>query len=546
MRLLGLLVLLGAGPVARAQAPAWQMAVATGAGGGFTGVTASAVDASGNVYITGGFAGSIQFGATVLTSAGSQDVYVAKWSPVQASFVWARRAGGLHEDLPGGLAVSGTSVYVTGKYVSQQADFGAITLLNPWPLIPPYPTVPSTAAFVTKLTDSGAFEWAMSPGAGTSSYVAPVAGATGTVLYVVNGQSVDKLMDTGTGAVRTWRVTTNAFISALAANGSQVYIGGSFDTASLSLGATTLTNAFPYSAEIFVAKLVDAGPGASFAWARGATGSGAANDHISALAVRGADVYAAGFFQSSSIVFGTITRSGRFGQVFVGKLTDAGSSSGWVWVESGGPGGNPTLAVRGASLYIAGAFGYSTASFGSTTLTNAGTPGLSADVYVAKLTDAGGSGSWNWAQQSTGAGAGTATANSVAVSSTGVYVAGLATPPAAFGSFAITGSSPVGYLASLDEALVTATTTTRPLAAVSLLPNPAHGRATVQLPPIPGAATATLTILDALGRSVRAQTVPLPAAGLRHELDLTALPTGLYAVRVQAGGNSATRRLVVE
>src|SRR4051812_20766334 len=98
------------GPLVCAQVPAWQMAVAARPTISTTEVTASAVDASGNVYITGGFYGSIQFGATSLTSAGSQDVYVAKWSPALADFVWARRAGGPHEDVPGGLAVSGTNV----------------------------------------------------------------------------------------------------------------------------------------------------------------------------------------------------------------------------------------------------------------------------------------------------------------------------------------------------------------------------------------------------------------------------------------------------
>ena len=41
-------------------------------------VTATAIDASGNVYVAGYFTGTISFGATTLTSAGDRDVFVAK------------------------------------------------------------------------------------------------------------------------------------------------------------------------------------------------------------------------------------------------------------------------------------------------------------------------------------------------------------------------------------------------------------------------------------------------------------------------------------
>jgi polyhydroxybutyrate depolymerase len=69
--------------------------------------------------------------------------------------------------------------------------------------------------------------------------------------------------------------------------------------------------------------------------------------------------------------------------------------------------------------------------------------------------------------------------------------------------------------------------------AFALFPNPARTAATVQLPPLPAAATATLTLRDALGRTVRAATLPLPAAGL-------------HVQGVEAGDATASRKLVVE
>lgn len=72
---------------------------------------------------------------------------------------------------------------------------------------------------------------------------------------------------------------------------------------------------------------------------------------------------------------------------------------------------------------------------------------------------------------------------------------------------------------------------------------PTHSRATVQLPAIHGTTTATLTILDAPGRTLRTQTA---ATNARAERDLNGLALGHYAVRVQVSGITTTRQLVVE
>src|SRR5262249_34214584 len=59
--------------------------------------TAIAVDASGNVYTTGSFAGVADFnpggGVSKLTSKGGNDVYVSKLSS-SGAFVWAKKVGG--------------------------------------------------------------------------------------------------------------------------------------------------------------------------------------------------------------------------------------------------------------------------------------------------------------------------------------------------------------------------------------------------------------------------------------------------------------------
>ena len=85
-----------------------------------------------------------------------------------------------------------------------------------------------------------------------------------------------------------------------------------------------------------------------------------------------------------------------------------------------------------------------------------------------------------------------------------------------------------------------------PLADLTVYPNPAHIRATVQVPAVPGAARATVTLTDAQGQVVFEQPVGLQAAGGTAEVPLLGRAPGLYRVLVQAGDQRAARTLKVE
>ena len=179
-------------------------------------------------------------------------------------------------------------------------------------------------------------------------------------------------------------------------------------------------------------------------------------------------------------------------------------------------------------------------------MTNAGV--VASDVFVARLADAGPTSTFAWAQQAGGTSGDNATA--LWVSGQQLLVGGSARPQASFGSFAIPGPSgspeSTSFLASLTDPTLTATTAAQSTLSFALAPNPACTAAILTLPALPGTASATLILRDALGRALRTETVNLPATGLRHALDLRGLPAGLYAVQVRAGAATATRRLLVE
>ena len=89
-----------------------------------------AVDGSGNSYVTGEFFGAATFGpgetnATTLTSAGGDDIFVAKYD-ASGDLVWAKRAGGISVfgDFGKDIAVDGAgNSYVTGTF-NDSATFG--------------------------------------------------------------------------------------------------------------------------------------------------------------------------------------------------------------------------------------------------------------------------------------------------------------------------------------------------------------------------------------------------------------------------------------
>ncbi|OGX86286.1 hypothetical protein BEN47_01665 [Hymenobacter lapidarius] len=519
------------------------------------------------MYIAGAFRGTVQFGSIALTSSASNDIegFLAKWNSA-TGFAWAQRFGGGGSFSVRGLAVGVNAVYLVGSFRGT-TSFGNISLTS----------TGGNDGFVAKLTDAGtdaSFDWAKTAG-GVADDDAQAVAVNGNSVYITGdfsgaqasfgtarlssagGQDlyVAKLTDTGASADFAWAQQAGGsgddYSQAVAVSGANVYIAGSSNSTAAAFGGVTLTTTG--LSDVIVAKLADAGATASFVWAQQA--GGVRNDRAVAVEVSGSNVYVAGTFESSasfgSIALTNAAPAGSFAtDAFVTKMTDAGTSATFTWARQAGGESDDfvtDMVLSGPSVYLVGRFNSETASFGNTALTNLGYNGVNPDIFVTKLTDAGSAGTFVWAQQAGGAFSDIAT--SVALSTTNLYVTGAVNPPARFGSQNITGLSTtatVAYLASFST--ITGLSALSPALpdGLAVFPNPSHTSVTVQLPPIVGAARATLTVLDALGRAVHTQTVALPASERQLELNLAGFRAGLYAVQVSAGGKAATCRLVVE
>jgi len=536
-----------------AWAQSWEQAVV--ASGNYR-VRATAADAAGNVYIGGWVAGTATFGTTVLTSPNAplgSNAFVAKWSSSAQAFVWAQLISSYGYGEVTALALNGPNVYVAGN-VTGPADLGSLSV--------------SGGGFVARLTDAGpsaSFVWARQAGSDrTTALVVQgpnvfVAGSfSGTQAFGPNtlvsvGSSdvfVAKLVDTGPGTSYVWGQRGGSpgtdIANALAVDGTNVYLTGYFYGATASFGATTLTNASNLY-EIFIAKLTDAGTSASFGWAQRAGGPG--SDTANGIAATGGSVYVTGTFQGLAATFGPFTLAATSSSdldIFVVKLTDTGSSGTFGWAQRVGGTGyeNPTALVSNAAgVYLAGYFQSPTISFGTIPLARIG----GGDIFVARLTDTGPAGRFDWVQQAGGA-AGYNDVQALAVVGRYVYAAGNLAPPISFGSQLISGPANVliGYWARLfDDSAVLATAAPAG-AVVEVYPNPAHGAVRLRLPAAAGPAQATLTVLDALGRAVRRQQLPLAPTATTAEVPLAGLAPGLYHLRLQAGGQRTTHPLAIE
>ena len=284
--------------------------------------------ADGSSIVIGTFRGNATFGNTTLTSAGSEDIFVAKLNP-NGDYQWATRAGGVDGEYGYGVSVlaDGSSI-VTGNF-KKTGTFGDIELTS----------AGGFDVFVAKLDASGTYEWATKAG----------------------GTNVDAGRD----------------ISVLA-DGSSIVTGPFQGTATF--GSTTFTSAG--SNDVFVAKLDASG---DYEWATRAGGTSSDTGYGVSVLADGSSIVT-GYFQGTATFGSTTFTSAGSNDVFVAKLDASGD---YEWATRAGGTSSDTgygVSVLADGSSIVTGFFQDTTTFGSTTFTSAG----SNDVFVAKL-DADGS-----------------------------------------------------------------------------------------------------------------------------------------------------------
>ena len=92
--------------------------------------TAVGVDGAGNVLVAGGFYGTVNFGGGALTSAGSEDIVLLKYNS-SGGFVWSKRIGGAGDEMTMSLSADRTTgEFVAAGYFVGAVNFGGGTLTS--------------------------------------------------------------------------------------------------------------------------------------------------------------------------------------------------------------------------------------------------------------------------------------------------------------------------------------------------------------------------------------------------------------------------------
>ena len=88
-----------------------------------------ACDASGNIIIAGYFEGAVDFGGGTLTSAGAYDAFVAKFSP-EGTHLWSDSFGDSQEQYSFGVAADNSGDVIITGFFAGSVDFGSGVLTS--------------------------------------------------------------------------------------------------------------------------------------------------------------------------------------------------------------------------------------------------------------------------------------------------------------------------------------------------------------------------------------------------------------------------------
>jgi len=377
------------------------------------------LDSANNVYIIGGFEGTVDFdpgaGTSNLTAAGVDDVFGSIFTSAGV-FSTSLRVGGTGDEGGFGIAVdSSANIYATGYFSDTTTGIFALTSQN------------AEDAFTFKLNSAGALQWAGQFGTSNRDVGWDIAVDSSGNVYTTGyfhgtvdfdpGSGVTNLVSSGAQDVFVTKMSSSGVLQwaksfggtetdegnsvSVDASGN-VYISGwfsatvDFDPGS---GTNNLTSAGGFDA--FVMKLNTSG---AFAWAArfGAT----ADDYSFGLALDSSgNPHTTGWFRGtvdfdpgtgvSNLVSTPFSGGGSSDDAYVLKLSSSGA---FVWAKSFGGADNGTgysVDVDGSgNVYTVGTL-YGTVDFdpgaGTSNLTSAG----EIDVFVSKLDS---SGSFVWAK----------------------------------------------------------------------------------------------------------------------------------------------------
>lgn len=367
---------------------------------------AVAIDAGGDVVVTGYFSATVNFGGSDLTASGYPaenfaDTFLVKLSGADGSHIWSSRYGGTRTEFGYDVAADAAGDVFLGAGFAGTCSFGGATFTSAGDVATGFGDI----AIAKFSGGDGSHIWSRAFGSTEDDRARAVAvdGAgdlfvTGTITNAVDlgggvlpaaGGSEDIFLAKyrGTDGAHEWskRLIGSAYDGgrAIAVDpAGDVIVSGTYEGA-VDLGGGTIPGPFG-NWDVFVAKY--SGTTGSHVWSFGIHGDGVAfngTDIPGGVATDASgDVYVSGTFQGTTLFPGTtLTSSGGSTDAFVGKFS--GSSGSRVWVQGFGssvPQSASSLAVGSSGAAIVGSMEGSV-DFGGGAIMSAG----NSDGFLVRL-----------------------------------------------------------------------------------------------------------------------------------------------------------------
>ena len=350
-------------------------------------------DGNNNFYITGYFySPTIQFGnitlynSSVSTSAG--DVFIVKCDG-DGNVIWAKNNIGIYDENGLNIAVDKNgNFYITGLFSSPTITFDDKSATNSG----------SFDMFVVKYNSNGEALWVRNLNASGTEFSYGVNFDKDGNVYVTGRTSSSSI--NFAGSVIYGHGNYDGFLVKYDANGNELWgklIGGSgydigdeictdedgnvyltgYHGSSMNVDGINLTCQGSY--DIYVIKY---SPNGNIIWARRAGGNGIDYSVGISYSHSTSDIFVGGYYNSSSMTFGTETVNGHGGYDMLLLRYDKDGNEKWVLNE--GSTANDYLMGftidECSNLYVTGSYTSSTLQFGNDILTNFG----DGDMFVAK------------------------------------------------------------------------------------------------------------------------------------------------------------------
>jgi Beta-propeller repeat len=340
---------------------------------GFDNATSLAVDVSGNVYVTGYFSGTATFGGVLapIVSAGYDDVFIVKYN-TNGTALWVKKAGGISTDRGTSIAIDASgNVYITGFFY-ETATFSASSAIISGGLSDIFVAKYNNSGVLQWVQKAGGLD--SDVGTSVAVDVLGSVYVTGTFSSSAFFSGLGSIISAGKGDIFVLRLASSdgSFTWVKRGGGSTFDISNSITVDGL--GNCYLTGTYEGTADFGIYSINSTGAGDIFIikynmsgveqWAN--TAGGLDNDNATSITIDAtSNIYITGHFRGTT-TFGNppfgklppITSSGSF-DIFVAKYNSSGIPQ---WVQKAG------------GIYAEFSFGIASDVFGNVYTTGYFTP----------------------------------------------------------------------------------------------------------------------------------------------------------------------------